>query len=90
MATENDKLIQRFATAPWFKKLQMLQILEGWNQYEAAEKYGTYQKTLWNWNNGLCIPQRNSRKAIALAHGLDVTDIFPLDILKPGELRKGA
>ena len=80
-----------FYNAPWYKKIQVLQMLAGWkNQHETADKYGTTQRQVWLWNSGKCIPQQASRKAIARAHGVTITDIFPLEMLKPDEISKGA
>lgn len=82
-ATTLESLV---SSQPWNKKMQILQVIEGWNQQQTAEKYGTTQRQVWAWNNGLNTPQRNSRKAIAAAHGLDLTEIFPAEMLKPGEI----
>lgn len=88
---DSTKIAAIFDNVPWYKKIQVLQLLAGWkDQRETADKYGTTQRQVWLWNNGKCIPQRNKRKAIAKAHGLEVTDIFPLEILKPEEIQKGA
>jgi hypothetical protein len=88
--TKNSKLLALFDTLPWYKKLRVLQIIADWDQSKAAENYCTTQKQVWAWNQGINIPQRKSRQAIASAHGLQVTDIFPVDMLKPDEVRKGA
>ncbi|MHB1167278.1 MAG: helix-turn-helix transcriptional regulator [Carboxydocellales bacterium] len=86
---DNSKIMVIFDKAPWYKKMQALQLLAGWkNQHETAEKYGTTQRQIWLWNSGKCIPQQASRRAIARAHGLAVTDIFPLEMLKPDEVAK--
>lgn len=82
-ATTLDSLVRN---QPWNKKMQVLQVIEGWNQQQTAEKYGTTQRQVWAWNNGLNTPQRNSRKAVAAAHGLSLTEIFPAEMLKPGEI----
>lgn len=89
MQDKKSKLLMLFEESPWHIKLQILQVLAGWNQDRAAEEYGTNQKQVWAWNHGLNIPRRNSRKAIAEAHGVSVNDIFPSEILKPEEIRKG-
>lgn len=91
MATQfESKILERFSVLPWHSKLKVLQAIEGWTQEQAAEKYGCGGKQIWAWNHGLHYPQRNNRKAIAAAHGLKVTDIFPAEMLKPGEIEKGA
>jgi S-formylglutathione hydrolase FrmB len=71
---------------PWNKKMQILQVIEGWNQQKTAEMYGSTQRQVWAWNNGLNTPQRNSRKSIAAAHKVALTEIFPAEMLKPGEV----
>ena len=75
---------------PWYKKLRILQLIEDWDLREAAQRYGSNPKNVWAWNEGRNLPQRKSRRAIAAAHQLAVTDIFPVDVLKPDEIQKGA
>ncbi len=70
---------ERLMSLPWNKKIEVLQVIEGLNQNEAAEKCGTGQKVYWNWINGKSYPRKNSQKAIAAAFGVTVNDIFGAD-----------
>ena len=85
-----DAFTKRMILLPWYKKMLVLRTIEGWTQEEAANKYQCSGRQVWLWNTGKVLPQRNSRKAIAAAHGLELTDIFPAEMLKPGEVEKGA
>ena len=37
------------AGLPWYKKIEILRIIKGWTQEEAAEKCFTKQKAYWTW-----------------------------------------
>lgn len=87
--TEKGSISLKFSKLPWYRKLKALQAMEGWNQSEAGEHYGVHDRQVYVWNKGVCLPQRNNRRAIAKAHGLEVSDIFPAEVLKPGEISKG-
>lgn len=60
----------------WYKKMEILRVVKGWTQEEAAANCGTGQKVYWAWEKGLTFPRNNSRKAIARAFGVPVEDIF--------------
>lgn len=60
----------------WNKKLEVLRIIQGWNQEEAAEKCYTSQKAYWDWENGNRYPRKNSRRAIAQAFKISEKEIF--------------
>lgn len=70
------KISDVVANAPWHKKIAVLRVLKGWTQEEAAEKCGTDQRIYWNWENGKSFPRRISRRAIAMAFGVSIDDIF--------------
>ncbi|MPQ44594.1 helix-turn-helix transcriptional regulator [Clostridium tarantellae] len=61
---------------PWYKKIAVLRVIQGWSQKEAAEKCLTHQKVYWVWEKGQRYPRLASRKAIADAYGLKIEDIF--------------
>lgn len=61
---------------PWYKKIQVLRVVKGWKQTEAATKCLTHQKVYWIWEKGRKYPRLASRKAIADAYGLKIEDIF--------------
>ena len=65
-----------FINLSWNKKLEVLRIMKGWSQREAAEACGTNQKGYWNWENGLRTPNNDSKKNIAKAFGIHVNEIF--------------
>lgn len=88
--SNRNKIAELVEALPWYKKLRILQLMAGWDVHETARRYGSHPKNVWAWNEGKNLPQRRSRKAIANAHDLNITDIFPLDVLKPDEILKGA
>lgn len=61
---------------PWYKKIEVLRVINGWNQTEAAKNCLTHQKVYWLWEKGQRYPRLASRKAIADAFGLKIKDIF--------------
>ncbi|MGL4107228.1 helix-turn-helix transcriptional regulator [Clostridium sp. LP20] len=61
---------------PWFKKIEVLRIIKGWKQDEAAEKCFTTQKAFWSWEKGLVYPRKNSRRAISQAFKVSEEEIF--------------
>ena len=63
----------------WYKKIQVLRAINGWNQTEAANKCLTHQKVYWLWEKGKKYPRLASRKAIADAYGLKIEDIFSVN-----------
>ena len=69
-------ITERTKCAPWFKKLEILRILEGMSQQEAAEKCGTDKRIYWNWENGVCKPIKRNREYIAKAFGVSEDDLF--------------
>ncbi|MGE5328103.1 MAG: helix-turn-helix transcriptional regulator [Deltaproteobacteria bacterium] len=70
------KLISIFSKSPWYKKLEILRVSNGWNQEETAEKCGTSKRIYWNWENGVCMPIKNNRKYISKIFGVPEEDIF--------------
>lgn len=60
----------------WNKKIEVLRVIKGWSQSEAAEKCFTGQKAFWAWERGQVYPRKNSRRAIALAFGVREEEIF--------------
>lgn len=65
-----------FKKLPWNKRIEVLRVVKGWNQKEAAERCITNQKVYWLWERGKCYPRLISKKAIARAYGVNVEDIF--------------
>jgi transcriptional regulator with XRE-family HTH domain len=67
---------------PWHKKIEILRVIKGWSQTEAADRCLTHQKVYWLWEKGKRYPRLASRKAIADAYGLKLEDIFSaLDVV---------
>lgn len=60
----------------WYKKIEILRVINGWTQDEAANGCGTTRKVYWLWENGKSYPRLNSRRAIARAFGVAVNEIF--------------
>lgn len=60
----------------WNKKIEVLRIIKGWTQKEAAERCNTNQKAYWVWESGESYPRKNSRVAIAKAFGVKEEEIF--------------
>ena len=63
----------------WYKKIEILRVVYGLNQKEAAEKCLTDQKVYWLWEKVINYPRRCSRKAIADAYDMKIEDIFSVD-----------
>lgn len=60
----------------WYKKIEVLRVIRGWSQYEAANRCFTGQKNYWSWEKGKVFPRKNSRKAICRAFGVKEREIF--------------
>lgn len=60
----------------WNKKIEVLRVIKGWSQREAAEKCNTNQKVFWSWETGERYPHKNNRLAIARAFEIDEEEIF--------------
>lgn len=60
----------------WNKKIEVLRVIRGWSQEEAAEKCFTNQKAFWSWEKGRTYPRKVSRRAIAQAFGVKEIEIF--------------
>ena len=60
----------------WNKKLEIIRIIKGWTQQEAAQKFNTTQKVYWNWETGNAYPRKNSRLAISKAFKVKESEIF--------------
>lgn len=60
----------------WNKKIEVLRVIKGWSQREAAEKCNTNQKVFWSWETGERYPRKNNRIAIARAFEVDEDEIF--------------
>ncbi|MHC1683458.1 MAG: helix-turn-helix transcriptional regulator [Clostridiaceae bacterium] len=65
-----------FKNLPWNKKIEVLRIIKGWTQNDAAEKCNTNQKTYWSWEVGERYPRKNSRLAIVKAFEVRQEEIF--------------
>ncbi|WP_461206422.1 helix-turn-helix transcriptional regulator [Clostridium sp. DL1XJH146] len=61
---------------PWYKKLQILRIVDDLTQLEAADKCNTTRKIFWLWEKGKSYPNRNSRRSIAKAFRIDEKELF--------------
>lgn len=66
----------RVSKAPWHKKLEILRILEGLTQKQAAQKCGTDKRIYWNWENGVSKPIKRNREYIAKAFNVSEDELF--------------
>lgn len=64
---------------PWYKKIEILRVIKGWSQDEAAERCFTGQKNYWSWEKGVVYPRKNSRRAISQAFSISENEIFKED-----------
>ncbi|EES50830.1 helix-turn-helix domain-containing protein [Clostridium botulinum] len=71
-----------FKNLEWFKKMEVLRTIKGWNQEQAAEKCFTGQRIYWAWEKGHSYPRKNNRRAIAQAFGISEKEIFGEDEAK--------
>ncbi len=69
-------MVELIKGLPWYKKIQVLRIINGWSQAEAAEKCFTVQKAFWTWECGQVYPRKNSRRAISQAFKISENEIF--------------
>lgn len=65
-----------FKGLTWNKKMEILRVIKGWSQREAAEQCNTNQKMYWAWETGKNYPRKNSRIAISQALGVAENEIF--------------
>lgn len=65
-----------FNKYPWYKKIEILRVANGWGQRQAGEKCLTSRKNYWQWEKGKCYPRPSNRRLIARAFGLKVEHIF--------------
>jgi transcriptional regulator with XRE-family HTH domain len=70
------KMSEIFKNLFWNKRMEVLRIIKGWSQREAAEKCNTNQKMYWAWETGKNYPRKNSRIAISQALGIPENEIF--------------
>ncbi len=61
---------------PWYKKLLILRMAKGWSQEEAAQECCTSVKNYWNWERGINMPRKLSKRAIAAAFQVPLKEIF--------------
>lgn len=87
----DKKLADIIQALPWNKKIEVLQVIKGWTQEEAAKHYGSDPRTVGLWISGKSFPRKMSRKAISRAHNnIPLTEIFPAEILAPDEFKESA
>lgn len=65
-----------FKALTWNKKIEVLRVMKGWTQTEAADKCNTNQKAYWGWESGINFPRKNSRIAISKAFEISEEEIF--------------
>lgn len=75
-------IVDVFYKCPPNKKMQVLRVVRGWSQKEAAEQCCTNAKGYWLWENGKSKPRKNSRVAIARAFNVSVEDIFCEEVIE--------
>lgn len=68
--------INNLESLPWNKKLLVARTLLGWTQVEAAERIGTSQKMIWQWETGQVVPRKTSRKAISMTYKVNYEELF--------------
>ena len=69
-------LEEMFIKCPWYKKMQLLRVANGWSQFQAGEKCSTYHKNYWQWEKGEIYPSLRNRKIIARVFGVKIEYIF--------------
>lgn len=78
MSKEVNKLkfYEKIKRLPWYKKIEVLRVINDWKQEEAAEKIGVDARVYWNWENGVSIPVKRNRERIAQVYGVSQKEIF--------------
>lgn len=67
---------EMFIKCPWYKRIELSRVANGWDQRQAGEKCLTSRKNYWQWEKGIIYPRLSNRKIIARAFGLKMEHIF--------------
>ncbi|MBU3101540.1 MULTISPECIES: helix-turn-helix transcriptional regulator [Clostridium] len=68
---------ETFNNLTWYKKMEVLRVINGWGQRQAGLKCFTTNKNYWLWEKGKSYPNHSSRRSIANAFGVNMEYIFP-------------
>ena len=79
-------LNQRINEAPWFIKLAVLRIMNGWSMKEAAERVCVHSRIYQNWERGRFKPRPWNQVRLAKLYGVPPEEIF----YPPKSKRKGS
>ena len=69
-------LNQRINKAPWFIKLAILRIMNGWTMKEAAERICVHSRIYQNWERGRFKPRYFNQVRLANLYGIPREEIF--------------
>lgn len=69
-------IVKIFNELPWYKKMEVLRVIKGWDHRRAGEECLTNNKNYWLWEKGKSYPRKSSRKSIAIAFGVKIEYIF--------------
>ena len=69
---------------PWYTKVKVLRTYKGKSQEEMAKDLGVSRRTIYTWENGLALPNAESREKVA--HWANVPE---KTIFKGAEIEKG-
>jgi len=69
-------LNQRINKAPWFIKLAVLRIMNGWSMKETAEHLCVHSRIYQNWESGRFKPRLVNQIRLAKLYGVPPEEIF--------------
>jgi DNA-binding XRE family transcriptional regulator len=78
-------LNQRINEAPWFTKLAVLRIMNGWSMREVAERICVHSRIYQNWERGRFKPRPFNQVRLANLYGVPQEEIFsPVEFKREG------
>lgn len=69
-------LNQRINEAPWFIKLAVLRIMNGWSMKEVAERICVHSRIYQNWERGRFKPHPSNQVRLANLYSVPHQEIF--------------
>jgi transcriptional regulator with XRE-family HTH domain len=73
-------LNRRINETPWFIKLVVLRVVNGWSIKEAAERICVHSRIYQNWECGRFKPHPSNQVRLAKLYGVPQEEIFGLPI----------
>lgn len=71
-------LNQRINEAPWFIKLAVLRIINGWSMKEVAERLCVHNGVYQHWEHGRFKPHPSNQARLAKLYNVPLEEIFSM------------